>query len=67
VTSRKWSGHQCPQQKKEKKMTKEFIGLALGVVLEKLTPEQTAKANRALQHAQQKHINKIKKQRKRRK
>ena len=48
-------------------MTKEFIGLALGTVSEKLTPEQTAKANRALQHAQQKHINKVKKQRSKRK
>lgn len=48
-------------------MSNNAIGLALGTVSEKLTPEQTAKANRALQHAQQKHINKIKKQRKRRK
>lgn len=48
-------------------MTKEFIGLALGVVSDKLTPEQTDKANKALQHAQQKHITNIKKQRKKRK
>ena len=48
-------------------MTNEFIGLALGTVSEKLTPEQTAKANRALQYAQQKRLNKIKKQRKKRK
>lgn len=48
-------------------MTKEFIDLALGVISEKLTPEQTVKANRALQHAQQKHINKIRKQRSKRK
>ena len=48
-------------------MSNEFIGLALGTVSEKLTPEQTAKANRALQYAQQKRLNKIKKQRKKRK
>jgi hypothetical protein len=48
-------------------MTKEFIGLALGTVSEKLTPEQTAKANRALQYAQQKHYAKVRKQRKKRK
>ena len=48
-------------------MTKEFIGLALGVVSDKLTPEQTAKANRALQHAQQKHYAKIRKQQSKRK
>lgn len=47
-------------------MSNKFIGLALGTVSEKLTPEQTAKANKALQHAQQKHINKIRKQRKKR-
>lgn len=51
----------------KEKMTKEFIGLALGTVSEKLTPEQKDKANRALKHAQQKHITKIKKQRKKRK
>ena len=48
-------------------MTKEFIGLALGVISEKLTPEQTAKANKALQHAQHKHYAKIRKQRSKRK
>lgn len=48
-------------------MSNNFIGLALGVISEKLTPEQTAKANKSLQHAQQKHINKIKKQRSKRK
>lgn len=48
-------------------MSNEFIGLALGVVSEKLTPEQTAKANKALQHAQQKHYIKIRKQRSKRK
>ena len=48
-------------------MSNKIIGLALGVILEKLTPEQTVKANRALQHAQQKHINKIRKQRSKRK
>lgn len=48
-------------------MTKEIIGLSLGVVSDKLTPEQKDKANRALKHAQQKHITKIKKQRRRRK
>ena len=48
-------------------MTKEFIGLALGVISEKLTPEQTAKANRAFKHAQQKHYAKVKKQRSKRK
>lgn len=48
-------------------MSNNAIGLALGVVSDKLTPEQTAKANRALQHAQQKHINKIRKQRSKRK
>jgi hypothetical protein len=48
-------------------MSNKFIGLALGVVSEKLTPEQKAKANRALQYAQQKRLNKIRKQRKKRK
>ena len=48
-------------------MSNEFIGLALGVVSEKLTPEQKAKANKALQHAQQSHLTKIRKQRKKRK
>ena len=48
-------------------MSNKMIGLALGTVSEKLTPEQAAKANKALQHAQQKHINKIKKQRSKRK
>lgn len=48
-------------------MSNEFIGLALGTVSEKLTPEQTAKANKSLQHAQQKHYAKVRKQRKRRK
>jgi hypothetical protein len=48
-------------------MTKEIIGLSLGVVSDKLTPEQKDKANRALKHAQQKHIIKIKKQKERRK
>ena len=48
-------------------MTKEMIGLALGVVSEKLTPDQTAKANRALQHVQQKHYAKVRKQRSKRK
>ena len=58
----------APKAKKgEKKMTKEFIGLALGVISEKLTPEQTAKANKALQHAQHKHYAKIRKQRSKRK
>lgn len=44
-------------------MTKEIIGLSLGVVSDKLTPEQKDKANRVLKYAQQKHITKIKKQR----
>jgi hypothetical protein len=48
-------------------MSNEFIGLALGTVSEKLTPEQTAKANKALQHAQQKHYAKVRKQRSKRK
>lgn len=48
-------------------MSNEFIGLALGVVSEKLTPEQAAKANKALQHVQQKHYAKVKKQRSKRK
>jgi hypothetical protein len=48
-------------------MTKEIIGLSLGVVSDKLTPEQKDKANRALKHAQQKHITKIKKQKRKRK
>ncbi len=48
-------------------MSEEIIGLSLGVVSDKLTPEQKDKANRALMHAQQKHITKIKKQRRRRK
>lgn len=48
-------------------MKNEIIGLALGTVSEKLTPEQTAKANKALQHAQQSHLTKIRKQRKKRK
>ena len=48
-------------------MTKEFIGLALGTVSEKLTPEQTAKVNRVLKHVQQKHYAKVKKQRSKRK
>lgn len=48
-------------------MSNNAIGLALGVVSDKLTPEQTAKANKALQHAQQKHITNIEKQRKKRK
>ena len=47
-------------------MSNNAIGLALGTVSDKLTPEQKAKANRALQYAQQKHINKIRKQRKKR-
>lgn len=48
-------------------MSNKFIGLALGVVSDKLTPEQTAKANKALQHAQQKHYAKFRKQRSKRK
>lgn len=48
-------------------MSNNFIGLALGVISEKLTPEQTAKANKALQHAQQKHYAKVRKQRSKRK
>lgn len=48
-------------------MTKEIIGLSLGVVSDKLTPEQKDKANHALKHAQQKHMTKIKKQRTKRK
>lgn len=48
-------------------MINNAIGLALGTVSEKLTPEQKAKANRVLQYAQQKHYTKIRKQRKRRK
>lgn len=48
-------------------MTKEFIGLALGVISEKLTPEQTAKVNRVLKHVQQNHYAKVKKQRSTRK
>ena len=48
-------------------MSNEFIGLALGTVSEKLTPERIDKANKALQHAQQSHLTKIRKQRKRRK
>ena len=48
-------------------MTKEMIGLALGVISEKLTPEQKTKVNRALQHAKQNHLNKIRKQRSKRK
>jgi hypothetical protein len=48
-------------------MSEEIIGLSLGVVSDKLTPEQKDKAIRALKHAQQKHITKIKKQRRRRK
>ena len=48
-------------------MSNKFIGLALGTVSEKLTPEQTAKANKALQHAQQKHYAKVRKQRSKRK
>ena len=48
-------------------MTKEFIGLALGVISEKLTPEQAAKANKTLQYAQQKHYAKVRKQRSKRK
>jgi hypothetical protein len=48
-------------------MSNKFIGLALGTVSEKLTPEQTAKANRVLQHAQQKHYAKVRKQRSKRK
>jgi hypothetical protein len=48
-------------------MSEEIIGLSLGVVSDKLTPEQKDKANRVLKYAHQKHITKIKKQRKRRK
>lgn len=48
-------------------MKNEIIGLAFCTVLDKLTPEQKAKANRALQYAQQKRLNKIRKQRKKRK
>lgn len=48
-------------------MKNEIIGLALGVVSEKLTPEQKAKVNRALQYVQQKRLTKIRKQRKKRK
>lgn len=48
-------------------MTKEFIGLALGVISEKLTPEQAAKTNRALQYVQLKHYAKVRKQRSKRK
>ena len=48
-------------------MTKEMIGLALGVISEKLTPEQTVKVNRSLKHVQQKHYAKIRKQRSKRK
>jgi hypothetical protein len=48
-------------------MSEEIIGLSLGVVSDKLTPEQKDKANRALKHAQQKHITEIKKQRRKRK
>jgi uncharacterized membrane-anchored protein YhcB (DUF1043 family) len=48
-------------------MSNKIIGLALGTVSEKLTPEQTAKANKALQHALQSHLTKIKKQRSKRK
>ena len=48
-------------------MTKEMIGLALGVVSEKLTPEQIAKVNRGLKHVQQKHYAKVRKQRSKRK
>lgn len=48
-------------------MSNKFIGLALGVVSEKLTPAQTAKVNRALQHVQQKHYAKVRKQRSKRK
>lgn len=46
-------------------MINKFIGLALGVISEKLTPDQTAKANRALQHTPQKHYIKIKKRKRR--
>lgn len=48
-------------------MTKEFIGLALGTVSEKLTPEQITKVNRVLKHVQQNHYAKVKKQRSKRK
>ena len=48
-------------------MTKEFIGLALGVISEKLTPEQTVKVNRVLKHVQLKHYAKVRKQRSKRK
>jgi hypothetical protein len=44
-------------------MSEEIIGLSLGVVSGKLTPEQKDKANRALKHAYQKHITELKKQR----
>lgn len=48
-------------------MSNEFIGLALGTISEKLTPEQIAKVNRVLKHVQQKHYAKIRKQRSKRK
>ena len=48
-------------------MSNNAIGLALGVVSKKLTPEQTAKVNRVLKHAQHKHYIKIRKQRSKRK
>jgi hypothetical protein len=48
-------------------MSNKFIGLALGIVPEKLTPEQTAKVNCSLKHVQQKHYAKIRKQRSTRK
>jgi hypothetical protein len=48
-------------------MTKEMIGLALGVISEKLTPEHITKVNRALKHVQQKHYAKVRKQRSKRK
>lgn len=47
-------------------MSNKFIGLALGAVLDKLTPEQTAKVNRVLKHVQQNHYAKVKKQRSKR-
>lgn len=45
-------------------MSEEIIGLSLGVVSDKLTPEQKDKANRVLKYAQQKHISRIKNKRK---
>lgn len=48
-------------------MSNNAIGLALGVVSEKLTPDQITKVNRVLKHVQQNHYAKVKKQRSKRK